>query len=61
MSAQKTAKTADKADKEKEEVTPLTDKDRILQMLEICSNIESEDIKNKIVNVFQKSLKLLER
>ena len=50
-------------DKEQEEKipTPLTDKDRILQMLEICSNIESEDIKTKIVNVFQKSLKLLER
>ena len=44
-----------------EEKTPLTDKERIMQMLEICSNIESEDIKTKIVNVFQKSLKLLER
>ena len=47
--------------KEEEKAPPLTDKDRILQMLEICSNIESEDIKTKIVNVFQKSLKLLER
>ena len=44
-----------------EKVTPLTDKDRILQMLEICSNMESEDIKNKIVNVFQKALKALEK
>ena len=48
-------------EKEEEKVTPLTDKDRILQMLEICSNMESEDIKTKIVNVFQKSLKALEK
>ena len=54
-------KEENKEDEEKEEKIPLTDKDRILQMLEICSNIESEDIKTKIVNVFQKSLKLLER
>ena len=47
--------------KEEEKVPPLTDKDRILQMLEICSNMESEDIKTKIVNVFQKALKALER
>ena len=46
---------------EEEAPTPLTDKDRILQMLEICSNMESEDIKTKIINVFQKSLKALER
>ena len=44
-----------------EEKTPLTDKDRILQMLEICSNMEDEGIKEKIVNVFQKSLKALEK
>ena len=47
--------------KEEEKAPPLTDKDRILQMLEICSNMESEDIKTKIVNVFQKALKALER
>ena len=47
--------------KEEEKAPPLTDKDRILQMLEICSNMESEDIKNKIVNVFQKALKALEK
>ena len=46
---------------EEEKETPLTDNDRILQMLEICSNMESEDIKNKIVNVFQKALKALEK
>ena len=46
---------------EEEEAPPLTDKDRILQMLEICSNMENEDIKSKIVNVFQKSLKALEK
>ena len=44
-----------------EKAPPLTDKDRILQMLEICSNMESEDIKEKIINVFQKSLKALEK
>ena len=50
-----------KEDEEKEEKIPLTDKDRILQMLEICSNMEDEEIKSKIVNVFQKSLKALEK
>lgn len=43
------------------EVTPITDNDRILQMLEICSEMENEEIKNKIVNIFQKSLKALEK
>ena len=41
--------------------TPLTDKEKIMQMLEICSTLESEDIKGKIVNVFQKALKALEK
>ena len=45
----------------KEEEKPLTDKDRILQMLEICSGMEDDGIKEKIVNVFQKSLKALEK
>ena len=44
-----------------EEKPPLTDKERIMQMLEICSNMESDDIKEKIINVFQKSLKALEK
>lgn len=44
-----------------EEKTPLTDKDRILQMLEICSGMENEIIKERIVNVFQKGLKALEK
>ena len=49
-------------DNKEEEKTPiLTDKDRILQMLEICSGMENEEIKGKIVNVFQKSLKALEK
>ena len=47
--------------KEEEEKTPLTDKERIMQMLEICSNMEDEAIKGKIINVFQKSLKALEK
>ena len=49
------------SEENKQEEIPLTDKDRILQMLEICSNMEDESIKEKIVNVFQKSLKALER
>ena len=43
------------------EATPLTDKERIMQMLEICSGMEDAGIKEKIVNVFQKSLKALEK
>ncbi len=39
----------------------LTDNDRILKMLEICSEMENEEIKEKIVKVFQKSLKALEK
>ena len=55
--------STEQEDKEQEEEvpTPLTDKDRILQMLEICSNMEDASIKEKIVNVFQKSLKALEK
>ena len=54
--------TEQEDNKEEEEApTPLSDKDRILQMLEICSNMEDEDIKTKIINVFQKSLKALEK
>lgn len=45
----------------KEEKIPLTDKERIMQMLEICSNMEDEGIKGKIVNVFQKALKAMEK
>ena len=49
-------------DKEQEEKpTPLTDKERIMQMLEICSGMEDDGIKEKIVNVFQKALKALEK
>ena len=39
----------------------LTDKDRILKMLEICSDMENLEIKEKIINVFQKSIKVLEK
>ena len=46
---------------EEEKIIQLSDKDRILQMLEICSNMENEDKKEKIINVFQKSLKALEK
>ena len=48
-------------DNKEDEVTPLTDKERIMQMLEICSGMEDEGIKEKIINVFQKSLKALEK
>ena len=44
-----------------QEEKPLTDKDRILKMLEICSEMGNEEIKDKIINVFQKSLKALEK
>ena len=47
--------------KEEEAPTPLTDKERIMQMLEICSGMEDTVIKEKIINVFQKSLKSLEK
>ena len=53
--------TEQEDNKEEEAPTPLTDKERIMQMLEICSNMEDEDIKTKIINVFQKSLKALEK
>lgn len=46
---------------ESEEESALTDKDRILKMLEICSSMENEEVKGKIINVFQKSLKVLEK
>ena len=32
-----------------------------MKMLEICSSMENQEIKEKIVNVFQKSLKALEK
>ena len=62
-----TTGTESKEDKEQEdkepveEPTPLTDKERIMQMLEICSGMEDDGIKEKIINVFQKSLKALEK
>ena len=60
-SSEESKEESEEDNKEEEKAPPLTDKDRILQMLEICSNMESEDIKTKIINVFQKSLKALER
>ena len=53
--------TEQEENKEQEEKTPLTDKDRILQMLEVCSGMEDEEIKAKIISVFQKALKALEK
>ena len=46
---------------QEQEAPPLTDKERIMQMLEICSNMDNAEIKEKIINVFQKSLKALEK
>ena len=51
----------DNKEEDKQEETPLTDKERIMQMLEICSGMEDTTIKEKIINVFQKSLKALEK
>ena len=45
----------------KEEEIQLTDKDRILQMLEICAEMENIEIKERIINIFKKSLKTLEK
>lgn len=49
-----------KEDKQEEKIE-LTDKERIMQMLEICSNMDNAEIKEKIINVFQKALKTLEK
>ncbi len=51
----------EKQESVEEEKPPLTDKERIMQMLEICSGMEDTVIKEKIINVFQKSLKALEK
>ena len=56
--------STEESTEENPESTPefqLTDKERIMQMLEICSGMENEDIKSKIINIFQKSLKALEK
>ena len=50
-----------KEEDKQEEKPPLTDKEKIMQMLEICSTLEDAGIKEKIINVFQKSLKALEK
>ena len=51
----------DKQEEDKQEEFKYTDKERIMQMLEICSGMEDDGIKEKIINVFQKSLKALEK
>ena len=51
----------DKQEEDKQEEFKYTDKERIMQMLEICSEMEDDGIKEKIINVFQKSLKALEK
>lgn len=53
--------TEQEDNKEEEKETPLTDKEKIMKMLEICSTLEDDGIKEKIINVFQKSLKALEK
>ena len=53
--------STDQEENKEEEKIELTDKQRIMQMLEICSNMEDIAIKDKIINVFQKSLKSLEK
>ena len=53
--------STEQEDNKEEEKIELTDKERILQMLEICSNMENTEVKDKIINVFQKSLKSLEK
>ena len=46
---------------EKTNEVKLTDKERIMQMLEITSSMENKEIKDKIILIFQKSLNALER
>ena len=58
------ADTQEESEAENPESTPevqMTDKDRLLQMLEICSGMENVEVKEKIVNVLQKALKALEK
>lgn len=55
------SKEEENKEENKQEEKPLTDKERIMQMLEICSQMEDITIKEKIINVFQKSLKALEK
>ena len=54
-------KESTEQEEKQEEKPPLTDKEKIMQMLEICSTLEDDGIKEKIINVFQKSLKMLEK
>jgi len=54
-----TDSTTDSTQNIEETEKVLTDKDRILQMLEICSCMENEEIKQIIINVFEKALKKL--
>ena len=56
-----TDSTENSTEIKEEEKIELTDKERIMQMLEICSGMEDITIKDKIVNVFQKALKALEK
>ena len=53
--------TEQEENKEQEEKFEFTDKERIMQMLEVCSGMEDEEIKAKIISVFQKALKALEK
>ena len=55
------SKESTEQEEKQEEKPPLTDKEKIMQMLEICSTLEDDGIKEKIINVFQKSLKMLEK
>ena len=55
-----TVSDTEESTEDKEEIV-LTDKERIMKMLEICSSMENQEIKDKIINVFQKSLKALEK
>ena len=45
----------------KEEIKEFTDKEKIFKMLEICSTLENEEVKQKIIAVFQKAVRALEK
>ena len=53
--------STESSEEAKEEVKEFTDKEKIFKMLEICSTLENEEVKQKIINVFQKSIKVLEK
>ena len=53
--------STDSSEESKEEEVKFTDKERVFQMLEITSSLENEDVKQKIISVFKKAIKILDK